>query len=253
MRSRNSLRTSILLAAGILFVTASLIPATTQEKPVYKANGTEATVVGTISFAGTPPERFKIDTSADPVCGKVNPNLMIEWLVVTDHKLANVFVYLRSETLNLYSFDAPAAEVTLEHKDCRYVPHVFGMQTQQTLKILNSDPTVHNTHPTPRDNPEWNQSQPPGAAPLEHRFARPELFIPIKDNQHPWEKSYVGVFTHPFFAVSSLDGSFRISGVPPGQYTLVAWHERLGEKTVDVFLGSGEQKQLDFTFKADDR
>jgi hypothetical protein len=251
MRLRNSFTIGILLAAGIL-IGSSLITATNQEKPLYKATGTEATIVGTISFEGIPPKPLRIDTSADPVCETVNPEATTDWVVVKDHKLANVVVYLQSESLNLYSFDVPSAEVTLEHKGCRYLPHVLGMQTQQTLKVLNSDPTTHNTHPTPKNNREWNQSQPPGAAALEQRFAWPELFIPIKDNQHPWEKAYVGVFSHPFFAVSSADGTFRISGAPPGQYTVVAWHERLGEQTVDVFLAGSEQKTLDFTFKASD-
>jgi len=96
------------------------------------------------------------------------------------------------------------------------------MQTQQTLKIVNSDPATHNDHPTPKNNLEWNQSQPPGAAALEQRFGWPELFIPIKDNQHPWGKAYAAVFSHPFFSVSDKDGSYKISGLPPGQYSVVA-------------------------------
>lgn len=252
MRSGNASPNIAILPMIALFVLVgvSLSLAANQDKPTYKNTGSEAAIVGTISFVGTPPKPLRIDMSADPICYQVNPEPVTEWFVVTDQKLANVIVYVRGEPLNLYSFAAASPEVTLEHKGCRYVPHVLGMQTEQTLKILNSDPTTHNTHPTPTNNPEWNQSQPPGAAALEHRFARPEPFIPIKDNQHPWQKAYVGVFSHPFFSVSSSDGSYKISGLPPGQYTIVAWHERLGEQTVDVFLAGSEQKNLDFTFKA---
>lgn len=253
MRFRSSRRIGILIVVGILLLLpASLRTATTQDKPIYTPTGSEGTIVGTISFVGTPPKPWRIDTSADPVCEKVNPDPTTDWVLVRDRKLANVFIYIRSESLNLHSFAAPSPAVTLEHKGCRYVPHALGMQTQQTLKVLNSDPTVHNTHPTPKNNHEWNQSQPPGTAPLEQRFAWPELFIPIKDNQHPWEKAYVGVFSHPFFSVSNSDGTYRISGVPPGQYTVVAWHEQLGEQTVDVFVAGNEQKTLDFKFKASD-
>jgi hypothetical protein len=253
MRFRHSPRTiGILLAIGLVTVVAALGTATNQEKPLYKVTGTEGTMVGTISFVGKPPEPLRIDTSADPMCETVTPDPTTDWVVVTNQKLANVVVYVRGELLNGYSFDVLSPDVTLEHKGCRYVPHVLGMQSQQTLKVLNSDPTTHNTHPTPKNNREWNQSQPPGAIALEQRFAWPELFVPIKDNQHPWEKAYVGVFSHPFFSVSGADGSYKISGLPPGQYTVVAWHERLGEKTVDVFLAGSEQKTLDFTFKASD-
>jgi len=252
MRSRNasSIICAVFTIALLGIMDLSFSAATNQDKPTYKITGSEATLVGTISFLGIPPEPLRIDTSADPICETVNPGLTTDWLVVNNQKLANVLVYVRGASLDAYSFDAPSPDVTLEHKGCRYVPRVLGMLQQQTLKILNSDPTTHNTHPIPKNNREWNQSQPPGAAAIEKRFASPELFIPIKDNQHPWEKAYVGVFSHPFFSVSGTDGSYNISGLPPDQYTVVAWHEKLGEQTVDVFLAGSEQKSLDFTFKA---
>lgn len=245
-------RMAILLALGVLVLAgASIRNATTQQKPIYKTTGSEGTIIGTIAFAGKPEKPWRIDTSTDPVCTSLSPYLTTDWVVVKNHKLANVFVYVRGENLNLYSFEPSSPTVVLEHKGCRFKPHVFGMQTQQTLRVLNDDNTTHNTHPTPKTNREWNQSQPAGAV-IEQRFAWPELFIPIKDNQHPWEKAYVGVLSHPFFAVSATDGTYKISGVPPGQYTVVAWHEKLGEQTVDVFVAGSEQKTLDFTFRASD-
>ena len=250
MRHLNSLRISALLGFGILLIAASLNTSNTQEKPIYKATGSEGTIVGTISFAGTPPEPYRIDTSADPVCTKVSPKLFTDWVVVTNEKLANVIVYLRGDALDLYSFETPTSDVILEHRGCRYLPHVLGLQTRQTLKVLNRDPTTHNTHVVTKNNPEWNQSQPPGSAALEEHFLSPEVFFRIKDNQHPWENVYVSVFSHPFFSVSATDGTYRISGVPPGQYTVVARHEKLGEQTVQVFLAGSEQKTLDFVFKA---
>jgi hypothetical protein len=249
MRSINSLKLVVFLVIPLCLVGASFSAAPPQDKPMYKPTGGEATLVGTISFVGKPPEPFRIDTSADPVCEKFDP-LMTDWVIVKNHKLANVVIYIRGEFLNSYSFEAPSPEVTLEHKGCRYLPHVLGMQTQQTLKIVNSDATTHNTHPRPKNNREWNQSQPPGVVALEQRFAWPELFIPFRDNQHPWENAYVGVFSHPFFSVSAINGSYKLSGIPPGHYTVVAWHEKLGEQMVDLFLAGCEQRNLDFTFKA---
>jgi hypothetical protein len=253
MRFRNSPRIVILLGFGSLILFAiSIGTARTQEKPKYQVTGSEGTILGTISFAGKPPEPLRIDMSADEICQTENPDPSTDWIVVTRHKLANVVIYVRGGLLNTYSFEAPSPEVTLEHKGCQYVPHVLGMQTSQTLKVFNSDQTVHNTRAMPKNNPEWNQSQPPGKAAIDLRFRAPELFVPMRDNQHPWEKAYVGVFSHPFFSVSATDGSYRISGVPPGQYTVVAWHEKLGEQTVNLFLAGSEQRSLDFTFKAAD-
>jgi hypothetical protein len=187
--------------------------------------------------------------SADPICETVNPEAATEEVMVTEGKLANVFVYARTgNTLDTFQFEVPTTAVVLEHQGCHFVPHVIGVQAQQSLSIVNGDPTTHNTHAMPRNNPEWMQSQPQGAPAFERKFLRPEPLIPIKDNQHPWEKAYLGVFSHPFFAVSNVDGAYKIAGLPPGQYTIVAWHEKYGEQTFDVTVGSKERKTLDFTF-----
>lgn len=223
---------------------------TGQEKPTYKLTGSEATLAGTVSFVGRPPEPKRVDMSADPICETLNPDSLIDWgVVVTNDRLRDVLVYVRGQHLDVYSFEASSPYVTLEHRRCRYLPHVLGIQTQQTLKILNNDETMHNTHAVAKVNPDWNQTQVPGSA-LQHRFALPEILFPMKCNQHPWERAVVAVFPHPFFSVSGTDGSYKISGLPPGQYTIVAWHELLGEQTVDVFLAGSEQRTLDFTFKA---
>ena len=207
---------------------------------------------------GTPPAPKKIDTSADPVCGTANPNLTTEDTVVKDGKLANVFVYVKDGTtadgtkIGDYTFPTPRTPSLLDQKGCHYVPHVLGLQANQKLRITNSDPTQHNIHPTPKSNPEWNQTQPNGAAPIEKTFARAEVLIPVKCNQHPWMKSYIGVLKHPFFAVSAEDGTFTIKGVPPGTYTVAAWHEKGGpngtEKTMQVTVPANGSAKADFAF-----
>ena len=249
-------RTTSLLIGTLLVVFAGLVPsmvsinsATTQDKPVYKPTGNEGTISGTISFVGNPPKRVRVDTSADPFCETANPGLLDDEIIVNNQRLANVFIYVQGDLLNAYSFEPSSSNVVVEHKGCRYVPHVLGMQTQQTLKIVNSDSTTHNSLGTPTLNREWNRSQPPGADAIERRFDWPELFIRLRDNQHPWEKAFVGVLPNPFFAVSNTDGTYKISGLPAGRYTVVAWHERLGKQTIDVVIASSDQKKLDFTFK----
>ena len=248
---RSRIRLAVLIG---MLVAVCVGGAANQNKPTYKVTGEEANLAGIISFAGVPPVPKQIDVSADPVCESVNPKAPAEDVLVTDGRLANVVVYARiGDALNAYSFEAPTTDVILEHKRCQYVPRVVGMQIQQTLKILNSDSTTHNTRGMPKINREWNQSQPPGGDPIARRFESPELLIPIRDNQHPWEKAYLSVFSHPFFSVSAPDGSYRITGLPPGQYTIVVWHEKYGEQTVDVYFASREQKTLDFQFKAPDK
>lgn len=223
----------------------------------FAPKGDEGSVTGVVAYNGTPPAPKKIDASADPVCGQANPNLSTEDNIVKDGKLGNVFVYIKDGAtadgtkIGDYTFTTPSDAVTLDQKGCHYVPHVLGLQTNQKLKIVNSDPTQHNIHPTPKVNQEWNQTQPNGSAPLEKSFARAEVLIPVKCNQHPWMKSYIGVTRHPFFAVSAEDGSFTIKGVPPGKYTVVAWHEGGAtgtEKTMQVTVPANGSAKADFAF-----
>jgi len=220
-----------------------------QGKLTYQPTGSEGKITGRVSFAGQIPQRRLIDTSADPVCHDANPELYTEDVIITAGKLANVFVYVSGDMLELYAFDAPKSDVVLAHRGCQLVPHVLGMQLSQTLKVANEDATTHNTHFLPKANQDWNQSQPENSTPVERKFETVELLIPVKDNQHPWQKAYVSILSHPFFAVSARNGSYQISGLPPGHYTVVAWHERFGEQRAEISVAVGEQKSLDFTFK----
>jgi len=223
----------------------------------YTAKGNEGSITGTISYNGTPPAPKKIDTSADPVCGQKSPNLSTEDNVVTNGKLEYAFVYIKDGAMSdgtkigEAGFDAPSDTVTLDQNGCHYKPHVLGAMVNQKLNITNSDPTQHNIHFTPKNNPDWNQSQPNGAPPLTHSFARSEVLVPVKCNQHPWMKAYVGVLKHPFFAVSAEDGTFTIKGVPPGTYTVAAWHEGGAtgtEKTMSVTVPASGSAKADFAF-----
>ena len=226
----------------------------------FAAKGNEGTVKGTVAFNGTAPEPRKIDSTADPVCGQRNPNLATEDTIVKDGKLANVFVYIKDGTLadgtkiGDWTFQVPSSAAVLDQNGCHYKPHVMGVMTNQKISITNSDPTTHNIHPQPAVNTEWNQSQVANAAPLEKSFNRQEILIPVKCNQHPWMKAYVAVLKHPFYAVSKEDGTFEIKGVPPGKYTVIAWHEKGGakgtEKTMEVTVAANGSATADFSFDA---
>jgi plastocyanin len=219
----------------------------------------EGTITGKVTYTGAAPEPKKIDTSADNNCTQKSPNLTTEDWVVKDGKLANTFVYIKDGTIDgakkvsEYAWPAPSTPAVLDQNGCHYKPHVLGVVVKQDIKITNSDPTTHNIHFTPKNNPDWNQSQPNGAAPLMHKLSVAEVLVPVKCNQHPWMKSYVGVLKHPFFAVSGEDGSFTITGVPAGKYTVVAWHEggTTGtEKTMEVTVPAKGSATADFTFGA---
>ena len=220
----------------------------------YAPSGDEGTLAGTISFAGAAPEPKAISMSADPVCAQTNPDAASEEVVVRGGKLQNVFVYVKDgktadgKELASLAFDAPPQPRVLDQKGCRYVPHVLGIQAGQKLSVTNSDPTSHNVNVQSKINPAFNQSQNAGQGPLEKVFAKPEVLVPVKCNQHPWMRSYVGVMRHPFYAVSGEDGRFEIKNLPPGTYTVVAWHEKFPEQAASVSVAPKEDKSQDFTF-----
>src|SRR5688500_10574289 len=220
-------------------------------------NGPTGSIAGVISFEGAPPAPKKIDTSADAACGKANPNLSTDDTIVTDGKLANVFVYIKDGTVDAgkkigeYAWSTPTTAVQLDQKGCHYSPHVLGVQTNQKISITNSDQTQHNIHPSPKNNPEWNQTQANGAPPIEKSFARAETLIPVKCNQHPWMKAYIGVLKTPFFDLSETNGAYEIKGVPPGKYTVIAWREGGADgqtKQMDVTVTANAPGKADFAF-----
>lgn len=224
----------------------------------YKPNpSAEGSIAGTVSFNGAAPEKAPISMTADPVCASANPDAHAEDIVVNGDKLQNVFVYIKDgkvgdKNFTGFSFSPPAQAATLDQKGCHYVPHVVGVQVNQTFNVTNSDATAHNVNVDARQNEKFNQGQPPSGAPIVKQFKRAETVIPVKCNQHPWMRAYIGVLQHPFFAVSDASGKFEIKGVPAGTYTLVAWHEKYPQGiTQTVTVGSGAAAASDFSFTAE--
>jgi plastocyanin len=222
-----------------------------QAAPTPVDQSTVGSVSGKIAFQGAKPRLARLMMDQDPVCMQKHsgPVFAEDGAVNDNGTLPNVFVYVKSGA-EKYTFPAPSEPAELDQEGCMYKPHVLGLQVGQTLNILTKDATTHNIHPMPKDNREWNISQAPNAAPLQQRFSRPEVMIPVKCNQHPWMKAYIGVTRHPFFAVTGSDGTFTLKGLPPGEYTIEAWTATFGTQEQTVTVGPSEAKTLDFTFKS---
>ncbi|HZP17357.1 MAG TPA: carboxypeptidase regulatory-like domain-containing protein [Terriglobales bacterium] len=214
---------------------------------------TAATITGKVTFTGKAPVMRNIDMSAEPDCAKLHagaPAKSEEVVVNPNGTLQYVFVYVKSG-LEGKTFEPPATPVKLDQKGCVYHPHVFGVQVGQKIDIANSDPTTHNIHPMPKTNREWNQSQAPGTPDLDKEFSRPEVMIPVKCNVHPWMRSYIGVVDNPYFAVTNDQGTFELKNLPPGTYTLEAWHEKFGTQDQQVTVAPSATQTVDFSFKGD--
>lgn len=212
---------------------------------------TAGEVTGSVKLDGAAPKMKAINMAAEPSCSKARTSPAMSEEVVTGDAgaLANVVVYVKSGAEG-YSFPPATTPVKIEQQGCQYHPHVIGLQVGQNLDVVNNDQTTHNIHPIPKENREWNESQPPGAAPIEKSFAREEIAIPVKCNVHPWMKAYMAVLPNPYFQVTEKDGKFDLKNLPPGTYTLTAWHELYGTADQTVTIGPKESKSVTFTFKA---
>ena len=201
-------------------------------------SSTAGEVTGTVALDGAAPANEAIKMNADPVCVKENTTPQSqETYEVADGKLGNVFVYIK-DGLGNYVYDTPTEAATIDQMNCRYHPHVFGMRVNQPLTIINSDPTLHNIHAMPKGNAEFNNGQPIQGMKMDHTFTAKEVMVPFKCDVHGWMNAYVGVLDHPFFAVTDEDGKFDIKGLPPGTYTIEAWHEKGGAVTQSVTIGA---------------
>jgi len=205
-------------------------------------------VSGTIKFDGDAPARRTVKMDADPKCTAANPDGRLgEVFVVNDGKIQNVFVYVK-EGLGDQKFEAPKAPAMLDQQGCMYNPRVIGAQVGQTIEIRNSDDTLHNVHSLAKNTKQFNSAMPMKGMTIKKRFQAPEIMARVKCDVHPWMAAYVGVVEHPFFAVSGADGTFTISDLPAGTYTLEAWHEKMGTRAMEVTVSDGGSATADFSF-----
>lgn len=227
--------------------TSEAPPAAPAAAPVDPA--TAATITGKIVLDGEAPAPELIKMSADPFCTTAgHDGQPTQYLVVGEgNGLENVFVYVKSG-LGDRVFPPPTTPAVLDQQGCRYVPHVVGVQVGQPLAVSNSDDTLHNVHAVPMVNAEFNMGQPIKGMTLTHTFTAPEIMVPFKCDVHGWMNAYVGVVSHPYYAVSANGGVFELSGLPPGTYEIEAWHEKLGTQMQTVTVGEKESKAIDFAF-----
>jgi plastocyanin len=216
-------------------------------KPAAPAGGS-GSITGKISFEGQAPAAEMVKVTADPKCVTMHPKgLEKQPIRVKDGGLADVYVYVKGPVAG--SYPAPTTPVLLDQNGCNYSPHIVALQVGQPLTIRNSDDTLHNIHPRPKENPEFNVGQPRKGMESTRTFEKPEVMIPVGCDVHPWMRSYISVAANPFFAVTSEDGSFSIKGLPAGDYEVEAVHEKLGSQTGKVSVKDGEAASLDLTFK----
>jgi plastocyanin len=203
---------------------------------------------GRAVFAGAAPAIESLRMNTDKACvTAAGPNPQSDAvLIAADGGLRNAFVYVKEGLDPAYSFPAPTSPVVLDQRGCIYTPRVIGVRAGQALEVLNSDDTLHNIHALPRNNQEFNTSQ----KKISQTFTVPEVMVRFKCDVHPWMAAHVGVVAHPFFAVTDATGAFEIKGLPPGTYTVEAWHERFGTRSTQVTVDPKGAQTASFSFTA---
>lgn len=206
-------------------------------------------ITGTIAFEGTPPPNESIDMSQEPTCAEKHSEQPTQQTVLaSDGRLQNVFVYVK-EGLPAGNYPAPTEQTVIDQQGCVYVPHVSGVQVNQPLVFRNSDGILHNINARPANQPGFNISQPTNME-SPRTFRAAEVMVPVQCDVHGWMQAYVGVVDHPYFAVAGEDGTFRIENLPPGTYTIEAWHERYGTQTQQVTVEPNGTQDLTFNYNA---
>ena len=211
---------------------------------------TAGSISGQVKFEGPAPAPETIRVSTDKNCvAAAGPNPQSDAvLIAADGSIRNSFVWIKEGLDPGYSFDTPSGPVVLDQRGCVYAPRVVGVRAGQAIEIVNSDPTLHNVHALPVSNREFNYGQPKVGDKNSEVFTVPEVMVRFMCNVHGWMAAWVGVVPHPYFAVTDANGNFELKNVPPGTYTVEAWHEKFGRTTSKVTVADKQNQTAAFTF-----
>jgi plastocyanin len=211
---------------------------------------TTGTISGQVRFEGTPPPMKEIRFGSFAECSTQHPGAVYaDDALVHDGKVQNAFVYI-ADGLGNRVFAIPDTTVEIDQRGCLYVPHVAGAQVGQLITFANGDPAIHNVHGTSAGAPGWNFVLARKGAERQLRLMQPDVAVGIRCDLHPWMQAWIGVVDHPYFAVTGPDGTFRLVNVPPGTYTVTAWHEKFGTRSQQVTLAEHGEATADLAFSA---
>jgi len=211
------------------------------------------TIEGHVKLAGVPPRDVPIRMGADPNCLKINAGKRVveeRVLQAADGGLGNVFVHVQG---TFPQSSAPSTSVVIDQQGCLYHPRIQGARVGQTLEVKNSDQTLHNIHSLTTKGNAFNTGQPQAGMVFKFPLKAEEVMLHVKCDVHPWMVGYIGVVSHPYFAMTDATGSFTIVNVPAGKQTVQVWHELYGPLTLTVDVKSGATTTADFSYTGNEK
>jgi plastocyanin len=231
----------------LFFIAAAMLALPASAMAQYAAGDVKdgGTISGTVKFKGTAPAPKKLDVNKDKeVCGKTPK--VDQSLVVNNGNIANAVVTItdikKGKKIEL-------KKVTLDQKGCEYHPHVLAFPVGSAVEILNPDGILHNVHSYSKVNSPFNIAQPKFKKTLEQKIEKPEV-IEVKCDVHSWMHGWLVATPNPYFAVTDNSGSFKLTDVPAGSYTVEVWHEKLGKNTQKVTVKAKEDAKIGFELAA---
>jgi len=237
------MRKTFVVSALALATAAGMAGQATAYEAIAVTDG--GTLSGAVTYEGTPPAPTKIEVTKDPeVCGKekMAPNLVIG----QGNGIANVVVTVQATKGK--KAEPPATNPVFDQKTCEFHPHVLAFPAGSTIDVLNSDGILHNIHTTSTVNPSQNQAQPKFKPKIQLKVEKPET-IAVKCDVHGWMAGYWISTEHPYVAVTDANGAFKIADLPPGDYQVELWQEKLGKKTMPASVKAKEETKVAWTMK----
>lgn len=213
----------------------------------------QGTIEGHVKLAGAPPANARIPMGADPNCLTINAGKRVVQETVlraADGSLANVFAFAKGP---FAKSGAASPAAVIDQRGCTYHPRIQGAQVGQTLDVRNSDATLHNIHSMTTKNNSFNTGQPNAGMVFHYTLKSEEVMLHVKCDVHPWMTGYIGVVSHPYYAVSDAAGNFRIAGLPAGRQTITVWHEQYGPLTQVVDVKAGASTKVEFTYTGSEK
>jgi plastocyanin len=226
-----------------IVLSAALVALPVTGMAAYQAGDVKdgGSISGTVKFKGTVPAPKKLDVNKDKeVCGKTPKT--DQSLVVNNGNLANAVVTITDIQKGK---KIETKKVTLDQNGCEYKPHVLAFPAGSTVEILNPDGILHNVHSYSKVNSPFNQAQPKFKKSLDVKIDKPEA-IEVKCDVHGWMQGWLVATENPYFAVTDNSGAFKLTDVPPGNYTVEVWHEKLGKNTQKVTVKAKEEAKVNF-------
>ena len=201
------------------------------------------TIGGTVKFDGPAPAPKKVDVTKDKeVCG-LKPHFEEGLIVSSSGGIANAVVVVKDAKGTV-----KPEEVKFDQKGCDYQPHVLAFPAGSTVDIMNDDGILHNIHTYSKVNPPFNMAQPKFKKEIQQKIDKPEV-IKVSCDAHGWMHGWWYVTDTPYYAVTDDNGNFTIKDVPPGNYTIEVWQEKLGTQDQKVDVKAGATATSDFSMK----